>query len=126
MSRKAHKTARRPSVMPPAGQKRVGRSGAPTHFFFAALRAAGRSVGRPDPDFSSPRCARRVGRSGEPSRDRENLKKRVGRRERREHIQLRTALAASGVLVLHFLAAIGVLVFHFLAARVFFRSVTVC
>ena len=50
--------------MPPAGQKRVGRSGAPTHFFFAALRAAGRSVGRPDPTFSSPRCARRVGQLG--------------------------------------------------------------
>ena len=33
----------------------------------------GRSVGRSDSNFASPRCVRRVGRSGEPSRDRENL-----------------------------------------------------
>ena len=51
MSPKAQKTALRPSVMLPAGQKRVGRSGAPPRYFFAALRAAGRSVGTPDPQI---------------------------------------------------------------------------
>ena len=59
-------------------------------------KRVGRSVGPTNSNFASPRCARRVGRSGEPSRDRENLKKRVGRRERREHIQLRTAGCPAG------------------------------
>ena len=44
-------------------EARVGTDG-------GAVSRAGRSVGRPDPKFASPRCARWVGRSGAPSRKR--------------------------------------------------------
>ena len=45
------------------GAQWVGRSGWPTRALSPAGLKEGRSVGRSDPKFASPRCARRVGRS---------------------------------------------------------------